>query len=119
MNTRILISTLALLVCAVSPSRARTDIEVSFNYFHDQLTPYGEWVQAADYGPAWHPLQVDPDWAPYVDGRWVHTDDGWTWVSDEPWADTVYHYGRWVYLDDYGWSWVHGYEWAPAWVSWR
>jgi hypothetical protein len=41
------------------------------------------------------------------------------WVSDEPWADITYHYGRWVYDPEEGWLWIPGYVWAPAWVIWR
>jgi hypothetical protein len=41
------------------------------------------------------------------------------WFSDEPWAWAAYHYGRWTYNPYYGWVWIPGYEWAPAWVSWR
>jgi hypothetical protein len=44
---------------------------------------------------------------------------GLTWDSLEPWGDIPYHYGRWVELDSPGWCWVPGYDWAPAWVSWR
>jgi hypothetical protein len=62
---------------------------------------------------------IDADWAPYTDGHWVYTDDGWTWVSDESFGWATYHYGRWVNLDGTGWCWVPGYTWAPAWVSWR
>lgn len=95
------------------------DVQVSFGFFHERLSPYGEWVEVANYGPAWHPRDAGSDWQPYQDGSWAYTDAGWTWVSNEPYGDTVYHYGRWVYVDDYGWAWVPGYEWAPAWVSWR
>jgi hypothetical protein len=41
------------------------------------------------------------------------------WVSDEPWSDITYHYGRWVYDPEEGWLWIPGYVWAPAWVIWR
>jgi hypothetical protein len=41
------------------------------------------------------------------------------WVSDEPWGWATYHYGRWANVDGTGWVWVPGYQWAPAWVSWR
>ncbi len=52
-------------------------------------------------------------------GRWIWTDDGWYWASDEPWGWAAYHYGRWYYDDYYGWIWIPGYDWAPAWVEWR
>jgi hypothetical protein len=93
----------------------------SFQTFYDQLAGQGNWVETNDYGYVWQPNVNDPDWAPYTNGHWVYTDDGWTWVADdsEPWGWAVYHYGRWVCLDDAGWCWVPGYTWAPAWVSWR
>jgi hypothetical protein len=62
---------------------------------------------------------VDLDWRPYSDGRWLYTDAGWTWDSDEPYSWAVYHYGRWARVDRIGWIWVPGTEWGPAWVSWR
>jgi hypothetical protein len=49
----------------------------------------------------------------------LYTDVGWTWVSYEDFGWAAYHYGRWIRLEDYGWCWVPGYEWGPAWVSWR
>lgn len=122
MKLRSLIPALVLsfgvpLVLPVSPAQA--EARVSFAFFYDNLSPYGEWVSVGDYGYSWHPTQVDPDWSPYTEGNWAYTNDGWTWVSDEPWADVTYHYGRWVDVDGYGWCWVPGYEWGPAWVSWR
>ena len=59
-------------------------------------------------------------WQPYTLGYWVWTDQfGWMWISNEPFGWATFHYGRW-YLDPYyGWVWVPGYEWGPAWVSFR
>ncbi len=68
---------------------------------------------------AWQPAEVGQGWRPYNNGRWVWTDDGWYWDSDEPWAWATYHYGRWYDDDYYGWVWVPGYDWSPAWVEWR
>jgi NACalpha-BTF3-like transcription factor len=99
----------------VSP-RARAQVSVDF--FYDNLSQYGEWVDC-QYGYCWHPTNVAPDWAPYTDGYWAYTDQGWTWVSYEDYGGIVYHYGRWVNLEDEGWVWVPGTQWAPAWVSWR
>ncbi len=93
--------------------------DVSFDFFYDSLSPYGNWVEIGDYGYCWHPDGVDDDWAPYSDGYWAYTDAGWTWVSYEDFGAITYHYGRWVDVDDVGWCWVPGEEWAPAWVSWR
>ena len=93
--------------------------DVSFQTFYDSLSSQGSWVQTDDYGYVWQPSVSDPQWAPYTNGHWVYSDDGWTWVSDESWGWATYHYGRWVNLDGTGWCWVPGYTWAPAWVSWR
>jgi hypothetical protein len=92
--------------------------EVSLDTFQGALSPYGEWVAAANYGTVWRP-RVAAGWRPYYYGRWEWTNEGWLWVSDEPWGWAAYHYGRWAYDSYYGWIWVPGYEWAPAWVSWR
>jgi hypothetical protein len=44
---------------------------------------------------------------------------GWLWVSDDPWGDVPYRYGRWVFDPRDGWLWVPGYVWGPSWVVWR
>ena len=33
-------------------------------------------------------------------------DNGWYWVSDEPFGWVAYHYGRWTRLRNVGWVWV-------------
>jgi hypothetical protein len=92
---------------------------ITFQTFYDNLAPNGTWIQTNDYGYVWQPNVTDPNWAPYTLGHWAYTDDGWTWMSDEPFGWATYHYGRWANLQDVGWVWVPGYVWAPAWVSWR
>ncbi len=92
---------------------------VSFNFFYDNLSSHGEWVETDGYGYCWRPSGMDEEWAPYTDGYWAYTDAGWTWVSYEDFGPITYHYGRWVRLDRVGWIWKPDYEWAPAWVSWR
>jgi hypothetical protein len=118
---RLLVLLAALIFAGVAlPSRARAqDDAVSFDFFYDSLAPYGEWIEVGDYGLCWRPTRVDPDWSPYTDGYWAYTDAGWTWVGYEEFGGIVYHYGRWLHLDDDSWCWTPGYEWAPAWVSWR
>ena len=93
--------------------------DVSYQTFYDNLSDEGSWIQTDDYGYVFQPNVEDPDWAPYTDGHWAYSDEGWVWVSDEPWGWATYHYGRWANLDGVGWVWVPGYQWAPAWVSWR
>lgn len=105
----------ALFLPAV-PVRAA---DVSVDFFYDNLNG-GSWYEVADYGYVWQPdVASNPDWRPYTDGYWAYTDVGWTWVSYEDFGWATYHYGRWVRLADRGWGWVPGYEWGPAWVSWR
>jgi hypothetical protein len=101
--------------------RVEAETEVSLNFFYDNLSPYGSWIDVAGYGYCFQPsVAVDnADWRPYADGYWAYTNVGWTWVSYEDFGWATYHYGRWTDLADYGWVWVPGYEWGPAWVSWR
>ena len=116
---RFLLLVLAAMLAMLAPRQAQARLETSFDFFYDSLSPYGEWVQVADYGTCWRPTNVDPDWAPYSDGYWAYTDAGWTWVSYEEFGGIVYHYGRWTRVEDAGWCWVPEYEWGPAWISWR
>jgi hypothetical protein len=94
-------------------------IGVSFGLFYSSLSPYGEWISVGGDLYGWRPLHVAVGWRPYTYGRWIWTDDGWYWASEEPWGWAAYHYGRWYYDDYYGWVWIPGYDWAPAWVEWR
>jgi len=86
--------------------------------FYDSLSPYGSWTDVAPYGRVWVPT-VGYGWRPYYYGRWVLTDWGWTFVSDDPWGWAAYHYGRWNWGIGIGWYWIPGTVWGPAWVSWR
>jgi hypothetical protein len=87
--------------------------------FHDELSPYGQWVYTSGPGWVWSPYNVSAGWRPYQLGHWVLTDYGWTWASDEDFGWAVYHYGRWTDDPQYGWVWVPGTEWGPAWVAWH
>ncbi|HSN89746.1 MAG TPA: DUF6600 domain-containing protein, partial [Anaeromyxobacteraceae bacterium] len=91
---------------------------VSLETFQSPLAAHGDWVVSAGYGRVWRPY-VAAGWRPYYYGRWEWTDEGWFWVSDEPFGWAVYHYGRWAWDPGYGWIWVPGTQWAPAWVTWR
>ena len=91
-----------------------------YGTFYDSLSSYGSWFETPNYGYVWQPGVVrDSAWRPYTRGRWVCSDYGWTWVSEEPFGWATYHYGRWALVSDIGWVWVPGSEWAPSWVSWR
>jgi hypothetical protein len=117
----LLLLSFALWCVALPPRAVQAQETVSFELFYDSLDPYGEWIEVDDYGYCWRPYAAMDDamWRPYSDGSWAHTDGGWTWVSNEDFGWATYHYGRWARVIGVGWVWVPGYEWAPAWVSWR
>jgi hypothetical protein len=92
---------------------------VDLGFFYDSLASYGNWIQRPNYGWVWTPSDVSTSWRPYEDGHWVWTDQGWTWITDEPYGWATYHYGRWYQDPEIGWSWVPGDQWGPAWVSWQ
>src|SRR4051812_31026875 len=89
----------------IGPSGRAT---VDLGFFYDDLAPYGRWVQRPQYGWVWTPRVASSSWRPYEDGHWVWTDEGWTWISDEPFGWATYHYGRWYDDPDYGWEWLPG-----------
>lgn len=102
----------------LAPARpAAASATVSLSFFHETLAPHGRWLATASYGEVWAP-SVAPGWEPYVNGEWLYTDCGWSWVSDDPWGSIAFHYGTWTWVDPYGWVWVPGLVWAPAWVTW-
>ena len=97
-----------------------TKAEVTLDFFFKALDRDGDWVHVERYGYCWQPRAAQTaGWRPYLDGHWVYTDHGWTWVSEESFGWATYHYGRWARVRRLGWVWVPGSEWAPAWVSWR
>ena len=109
---------LTILIGLGLSDRAHSQTEVTLDVFYDALSPYGEWVEHEYYGYIWQPVGVDPYWKPYSDGNWQYSDEGWIWVSGEPWGWATYHYGRWMLDDYYGWIWIPGVTWAPAYVDW-
>jgi hypothetical protein len=92
---------------------------VDLGFFYDDLAQYGNWIERPNYGWAWTPRDVSSSWRPYEDGHWVNSDQGWTWITDEPYGWATYHYGRWYEDPEIGWTWVPGEQWAPSWVSWQ
>jgi hypothetical protein len=110
---------LTLLIITSSKINAQADEAVNFDYFYNELQPYGTWIQLNDNIVGWKPNIDYPVWSPYSRGTWAWTNNGWYWDSQEPFGYIVYHYGRWHYDDYYGWLWFPDYTWAPAWVEWR
>jgi hypothetical protein len=75
---------------------------------YEDLDRNGVWTEMPDYGPVWRPRTVDAGWAPYRYGRWAWVDPwGWTWIDDAPWGFAPFHYGRWAMIGG-GWAWVPG-----------
>lgn len=90
-------------------------------YGAEDMDNHGVWTEEPSYGQVWSP-SVDPDWAPYQNGRWVWEDYyGWTWVSSDPWGWAPFHYGRWFFSGTHGWCWYPGafgrHTWSPALVA--
>jgi hypothetical protein len=72
------------------------------------LDDHGYWESSYEYGRVWYPSAVSAGWAPYRYGRWSYVQPwGWTWVDDAPWGFAPFHYGRWVRLGG-RWAWCPG-----------
>jgi hypothetical protein len=72
------------------------------------LDDHGYWDSHYEYGRVWYPRNVSYDWAPYRYGRWSWVQPwGWTWVDDAPWGFAPFHYGRWVRVGG-RWAWCPG-----------
>ncbi|HWZ28622.1 MAG TPA: DUF6600 domain-containing protein, partial [Gemmatimonadales bacterium] len=95
--------------------RDRGLVESTAAQYVDRSTPgvsdldaAGAWQTDESYGPVWYPSAVPADWAPYRYGRWVWMEPwGWTWVESEPWGYAPFHYGRWAYVRS-RWGWIPG-----------
>ena len=89
----------------------------------EDLDRNGRWENHPEFGTVWIPLAVRPDWAPYRYGRWAWVQPwGWTWVDEAPWGFAPFHYGRWVTWRG-AWCWSPGAYvarpvYAPALVAW-
>jgi hypothetical protein len=108
-----------IAVTTAGAAHAQVSANIDVGYFYDNLASYGNWIERPNYGWVWTPRAVSASWQPYQSGHWVATDQGWTWVTSEPYGWATYHYGRWYDDPEIGWSWVPGNEWAPSWVSWQ
>ncbi len=73
-----------------------------------ELDQYGNWDNDNEYGRIWYPTTEAAGWAPYRYGRWSWVQPwGWTWVDDAPWGFAPSHYGRWVRVSN-RWAWSPG-----------
>src|SRR5882757_4050122 len=105
MKNKIIIGMLGLalstgLFPGVGQTTANAQVDVSFQVFYDQLSPYGNWVNYPDYGYVWVP-EAGSGFRPYgTNGHWVYSDEGWTWVSRYEWGWAPFHYGNWFYRSE-------------------
>jgi len=86
-------------------------------YLFSDLDFYGSWRWVEPFEWVWRPTVV-LEWRPFVNGRWLLTEFGWTWISYEPFGWATCHYGFWAHDFALGWIWIPDYEWYPARVSW-
>lgn len=111
---------ISLFVITTSTVFSRSFVnDVRVGMFYSSLRPYGDWILIDNDLLVWKPYGVHKYWKPYYEGRWLWTKHGWYWDSYEPFGWAVYHYGRWIFDDYYGWIWIPDNQWAPAWVEWR
>ena len=92
-------------------------------YGAEDLSEYGEWINAPEYGYIWRPydhaISSYSDWSPYRYGSWRWIEPfGWTWVNDEPWGWATYHHGRWIYYNNH-WAWCPYPQARPRRSWWR
>ncbi len=88
-------------------AQARQYVSPEIPGYYD-LDGYGSWATVAEYGPIWYPSGLAVGWIPYRYGRWVWVEPwGWTWVDDAPWGFAPFHYGRWVQVGP-RWGWLPG-----------
>ena len=87
-------------------ARSRQYVNPHVPGYYD-LDPYGSW-EVVEYGPIWYPAGLPVGWYPYRFGRWVWVEPwGWTWLGEEAWGFAPYHYGRWVQIGP-RWGWLPG-----------
>ncbi len=114
------LATTAVFLWGCGAYIADTSVSGGVAYASDDvqyLAQYGDWINVAPYGMVWQP-SVMAGWEPFHYGHWDWTEDGWAWVSYEPYGWIVYHYGYWDYQPGIGWFWISGNQWSPARVDW-
>ena len=102
---------------AQSPAAERG--ERSIQEFMRDLNAYGDWFTMGEWGWAWQPHDISPWWVPYTEGEWSYTTSGPYWTSYKPYGWAVFHYGRWMLVEERGWVWIPDTTWGPGFVCWR
>ena len=67
----------------IATAQVNVNVNVGFDYFYDELSPYGQWNYHPRWGDVWRPTRVGSDFRPYYRGYWVNTEYGWTWESQQ------------------------------------
>ena len=45
-------------VATTTPAAAQANFSISFGYFYDELSPYGQWYRHPRWGDVWRPTRV-------------------------------------------------------------
>ena len=64
------------ITTTIAVPRALAQGTVSVEIFHDELSPFGRWVEHRRHGYVWYPSEVDDNWRPYTHGHWVNAATG-------------------------------------------
>src|ERR1043166_10128313 len=82
---RVLLAAAMLALALPALQKAEARVDVSIDFFYDNLSDGGSWIDVGDYCYCWQPSVAvsNTSWRPYADGYWAYTDVGWTWVSYE------------------------------------
>ncbi|HEY6249817.1 MAG TPA: DUF6600 domain-containing protein [Candidatus Angelobacter sp.] len=79
-----------------------------YQYGVSDLSYYGQYSNVVGCGYCWQPYGVGADWDPFLNGYWMNSPWGFTWVSAYPWGWMPYRFGQWVFIPGFGWRWRPG-----------
>jgi len=83
-----------------------------YSYGLNDLSYYGNFMDAGGCGTMWRPYFASAAWDPYSNGAYAwYPGAGYSWVSPYPWAWTPYHSGSWSFCPGMGWGWQPGGAW--------
>ena len=79
-----------------------------YQYGVSDLSYYGQYSNVVGCGYCWQPYGVSADWDPFMNGYWMNSPWGFTWVSAYPWGWMPYRFGQWIFVPGLGWRWRPG-----------
>jgi hypothetical protein len=107
-----------LLVLFLDHNVRSQNAVANYQTIYDGLQEHGYWFMQQDSSYSWAPSKND--FIPFIsNGRWIRTNKGLCWHTEESYAWAVYHYGEWKNEAGLGWVWTPGTEWRTAPVKWR